>query len=211
MTEAKYVGDPAEKEGVVGQQAVLREGKLALGKDTRNGDNQPNLGDGSMAKTSSGVLLYRRRAEMIEVFLIHPGGPFWKDKDEGAWSIPKGLVEPGEDGLATARREFREETGFAIDGPFQPLSPLRQPSGKVILAWAVEGDVEADQVRSNTFPMEWPPHSGRIELFPEVDRGTWVTLARARQLIRRGQSPFLDELEAMLAPDRATDPERRCG
>jgi predicted NUDIX family NTP pyrophosphohydrolase len=147
-----------------------------------------------MAKHSAGLLLYRRRRGELEVFLVHPGGPFWAKKDAGAWSIPKGEYRPDEDPLAAARREFREETGFSVAGEFIPLTALKQPSGKIIRAWAVEGDLDAAAVCSNTFTLEWPPRSGRQQEFPEVDRAAWLTLTAAREKISKGQVGFLDEL-----------------
>ncbi len=146
-----------------------------------------------MKKTSAGILLYRRREE-LEVFLVHPGGPFWAKKDLGAWSLPKGELDGDEDPLAAARRELAEETGFTVDGEFRALRPLRQPSGKTILAWAVEGDCDPAELRSNMFSMEWPPKSGKQQEFPEVDRGAWFPLAEARKRIIAGQAPFLEEL-----------------
>ena len=146
-------------------------------------------------KNSAGLLLYRRRDE-LEVFLVHPGGPFWAKKDLGAWSLPKGELEEGEDPLATAIREFTEETSFPIAGDFLRLTPLRQPSGKTIHAWAVEADCDPAQLRSNPFSMEWPPKSGQQREFPEVDRAAWFTIAEARTRIIAGQAPFLDELVA---------------
>ena len=147
-----------------------------------------------MPKTSAGLLLYRRRGEALEVFLVHPGGPFWAKKDLGAWSLPKGELAEGEDPLAAAIREFTEETGFPIDGEFRALTPLRQPSGKTILAWAVEGDCDPAELRSNMFSMEWPPKSGKTQEFPEVDRASWFPIDEARKRIIAGQAPFLDEL-----------------
>ena len=144
-------------------------------------------------KTSAAILLYRRR-DGLEVFLVHPGGPFWAKKDLGAWSLPKGELDEGEDPLAAAKREFTEETGFPIDGELHPLTPLRQPSGKTIVAWAVEGDCDPAALRSNTFSMEWPPKSGKRQEFTEVDRGAWFTIDEARKHIVKGQEPFLDEL-----------------
>jgi predicted NUDIX family NTP pyrophosphohydrolase len=149
-----------------------------------------------MKKTSAGILLYRRSGEEVEVFLVHPGGPFWAKKDLGAWSLPKGEIEEGEDPLAAALREFTEETGFQIDGDFRPLPPRRQPSGKTILAWAVEGNCDPTELRSGLFSMEWPPRSGKQQSFPEVDRGAWFTLSEARRRIVPGQAPFLDDLLA---------------
>lgn len=144
-------------------------------------------------KQSAGILLYRRRDE-LEVFLVHPGGPFWAKKDLGAWSLPKGEFEEGEDPLAAAVRELTEETGFAIAGELLPLEPVRQPSRKTIHAWATEGDCDPAELRSNLFSMEWPPKSGKQAEFPEVDRGAWFTIEEARKRIIGGQSPFLDEL-----------------
>jgi predicted NUDIX family NTP pyrophosphohydrolase len=151
-----------------------------------------------MARHSAGLLMYRRRPEGLEVFLVHPGGPFWAGKDLGAWSIPKGEFNPGEDPLTAARREFLEETGFPAAGEFTPLTPLKQPSGKIILAWAVEGDCAAAAIRSNTFDLEWPPRSGRRQQFPEVDRAAWFNLPAAREKIVKGQMGFLEELGALL-------------
>jgi predicted NUDIX family NTP pyrophosphohydrolase len=146
-----------------------------------------------MKKTSAGILLYRRREE-LEVFLVHPGGPFWAKKDLGAWSLPKGELDGDEDPLAAAIRELTEETGFVVDGELRALRPLRQPSGKTILAWAVEGDCDPAELRSNMFSMEWPPKSGKQQEFPEVDRGAWFPLAEARKRIIAGQVPFLEEV-----------------
>ncbi len=128
------------------------------------------------------------------MFLVHPGGPFWAKKDAGAWSIPKGEILEGEDPLAAARREFEEETGVVADGQFLPLGELKQPSGKVIAAWALEHDFDAEQVRSNTFALEWPPKSGRMEQFPEVDAGAWFSLPEARIKLLKGQLEFLRRL-----------------
>jgi predicted NUDIX family NTP pyrophosphohydrolase len=150
-----------------------------------------------MPKFSAGILLYRRKPQ-LEVFLIHPGGPFWAKKD--AWSIPKGEYEPSEDPLAAACREFKEETGAPIDGNFLSLGQIRQPSGKQVMAWAVEGDFDAAKLVSNTCLVEWPPHSGKEIEIPEVDRGAWFAVDAARKRIFRGQDKFLDRLEAHIAP-----------
>jgi predicted NUDIX family NTP pyrophosphohydrolase len=151
-----------------------------------------------MPKTSAGLLLYRLRAGAPEVLLVHPGGPYWARKDLGAWSVPKGLLSEGEDPLAAARREFEEETGVAVEGPFQPLGVRKQPGGKLVHVWAVEGDLDPAAVSSNTFSMEWPPGSGRQQAFPEVDRAEWFGLKDARQRILQGLSGFLDDLESYL-------------
>lgn len=145
-------------------------------------------------KTSAGILLFRRRGPSLEFFLVHPGGPFWAKKDLGAWSLPKGEIEEGEDALAAAIRELREETGFVVEGEFRALQPRRQRSGKTIVAWAVEADVDPSQLRSGTFSMEWPPRSGKQREFPEVDRGAWFTLDEARQRLVEGQVGFVDEV-----------------
>jgi predicted NUDIX family NTP pyrophosphohydrolase len=145
-------------------------------------------------KTSAGILLYRRRDGVMEVFLVHPGGPFWAKKDLGAWSLPKGEVDEGEDPQAAALRELTEETGFVVEGELQALRPQRQPGGKTVLAWAVEGDCDPAQLRSGTFSMEWPPRSGKRQEFPEVDRGAWFPLDEARRRILKGQVGFLEEV-----------------
>ncbi len=145
-------------------------------------------------KTSAGILLYRKKDDGMEFFLVHPGGPYWAKKDEGAWSVPKGEFEDGEDPFEAARREFREETGFDVDGRFIELQPIRQPSGKVIYVWALEGDLDAAAIKSNAFAMEWPPKSGRLQEFPEVDRGGWFGVDEAREKLLPGQRGFLDEL-----------------
>jgi predicted NUDIX family NTP pyrophosphohydrolase len=147
-------------------------------------------------RTSAGIVLYRRRAGGLEVLLVHPGGPFWKNKDEGSWSIPKGENLPGEDLLETAKREFLEETGLSLAGAFTPLGEVRQSAGKRVFAWAVQGDADPAQMRSITFQMEWPPRSGKYADFPEVDRAEWFTLEKARKKILPGQSPLLNRLEA---------------
>jgi len=147
-----------------------------------------------MAKLTAGLLMFRRSGADLQVFLVHPGGPFWKKKDLGAWSIPKGEYEKGEDPLDAAKREFEEETGIKPEGEFIALDQMKQPSGKVITAWAFEGDCSPKALRSNTFSMEWPPKSGRKQEFPEVDRADWFTLDDARKRIVKGQIGFLDQL-----------------
>jgi predicted NUDIX family NTP pyrophosphohydrolase len=147
---------------------------------------------------SAGLLMYRRRQGGLEVFLIHPGGPFWSKKDTGSWSIPKGEYTPTEDPLDVARREFQEETSFKASGEFIPLTPRKQPSGKIITVWAFEGDCNAWAIKSNTFLTEWPPRSGRQQEFPEVDRADWFSISVAKEKIIKGQSGFLDELIQIL-------------
>ena len=149
-------------------------------------------------KRSAGLLLYRKRAGALEVFLVHPGGPFWTKKDAGAWTIPKGEIGEDEEPLAAARREMAEETGFAPEGKFIALPPVRQKAGKLVLAWAVEGDCDPAALRSNSFSMEWPPHSGRSAEFPEIDRGAWYGIAEARDKLLEAQLPLLDALEPLV-------------
>jgi predicted NUDIX family NTP pyrophosphohydrolase len=151
-----------------------------------------------MPKRSAGLLVYRRVDGEPEVLLVHPGGPFWAKKDDGAWSLPKGEYQPDEDPLEVALREFREELGSEPPDPGETtfLGELSQPSGKRVLAWAVPGDLDVGTVRSNTFTMEWPPRSGRTGEFPEVDRAAWFDLETARRKLLRGQVGFLDRLAA---------------
>jgi predicted NUDIX family NTP pyrophosphohydrolase len=149
-------------------------------------------------KASAGILLFRERAGRLEVLLAHPGGPYWAKKDAGAWTIPKGEIAEDEEPLAAARREFEEETGARVEGEPLPLTPRRQPGGKLVHAWAMRGDLDPTAVRSITFTMEWPPRSGRQQAFPEVDRAGWFGLPDARGKILKGQAPFLDELERLL-------------
>lgn len=151
-----------------------------------------------MVKMSAGLLIYRRRHGVLEVFLVHPGGPFWAKKDEGSWSIPKGEYTTEEDPLEVAKREFWEETGFRASGEFVPLTSRKQLSGKIINAWAFEGDCDASTIKSNTFSMEWPPRSGKREEFPEVDRAGWFSIPDAKEKIIKGQSGFVDELVRIL-------------
>ena len=150
-----------------------------------------------MGKLSAGILLYRRRDEHIEVFLVHPGGPFWAKKDLGAWSIPKGEYSEGDDPLATAIREFAEETGTHPRGEFRPLGELTQPGRKIVTAFALEGEFDPAMLKSNTFELEWPPKSGRKATFPEVDRAQWFSLEMARAKILSGQREFITRLLEM--------------
>jgi len=147
-----------------------------------------------MPKQSAGLLMFRRGRGELQVLLVHPGGPFWKNKDLGAWTIPKGEHDAGEEALVAAAREFREETGIEPRGPFIALTPVKQSGGKVVAAWAFEGDGDAGAIRSNTFSLEWPRGSGRFQDFPEVDRAAWFSLDEARRKVLRGQVPLLEEL-----------------
>jgi predicted NUDIX family NTP pyrophosphohydrolase len=142
--------------------------------------------------------MFRRRAGAPQVRLVHPGGPFWAKKDQGAWSIPKGEYEPGEDPLVAARREFTEETGIVPEGEFVALTPLRQAGGKIVRAFAIEGDCDPQAIRSNTFVIEWPPRSGRQQEFPEVDRAGWFPLEEAKQKLLAAQAALVEELERLL-------------
>jgi predicted NUDIX family NTP pyrophosphohydrolase len=151
-----------------------------------------------MAKLSAGILLYRRHGGVPEVFLVHPGGPFFAKKDLGSWSIPKGEIDGDEDPLVAAIREFKEETGSAVDGAFMALSPVRQKSGKVVHAWALEGDIDADAIISNTFSLAWPPRSGKQQTFPEIDRGAWFDLEEAKRRVNEAQSALIAELATLL-------------
>jgi predicted NUDIX family NTP pyrophosphohydrolase len=153
-----------------------------------------------MPKHSAGLLLFRQTVRGLEVFLVHPGGPFWAKRDLGAWSIPKGEYPADEDPLAAARREFQEETGFATDGEFLELGTVRQAGGKFVSVWAFEGDRDPAKLTSNHFQMQWPPRSGKMADFPEVDRGAWFNLREAHVRILAGQRPFLDLLEKKLSP-----------
>jgi predicted NUDIX family NTP pyrophosphohydrolase len=152
-----------------------------------------------MPRRSAGILLHRTGSEGREVLLVHPGGPFWAKRDEGAWSIPKGEYDDGEEPLAAALREFEEELGSALEhvGELQALGEVRQRNRKLVTAWAVEGDLDPAAVRSNTFEMEWPPRSGKRQAFPEIDRAEWFGLARAREKLIPAQVAFLDRLEEL--------------
>ncbi len=154
------------------------------------------------ARTSAGMLPYRWSGERLEVLLVHPGGPFWARKDAGAWSIAKGELGAEEDGLAAARRELAEETGLAPAGPFIALASVRQAGGKTVHAWAVACDCDPRAIRSNTFTMEWPPRSGALREFPEVDRAQWFALAEARVKLLAAQVPLLDALETLAREGR---------
>jgi predicted NUDIX family NTP pyrophosphohydrolase len=153
-----------------------------------------------MSKKSAGLLLYRKNSGHLEVLLVHPGGPFWAKKDEGAWSIPKGEFEAGEDALAAAKREFTEETGLTAEGELIALEPVRQPGGKLVYAWAVNQDLDVSAMHGNSFRIEWPPKSGRHQDYPEIDRAAWLTIDEARSKILKGQAPFLDRLVQCLHP-----------
>lgn len=151
-----------------------------------------------MSRVSAGLLLYRIDDGNLQVLLAHPGGPFFKNKDDGVWSIPKGEIEPDEDFLAAAQREFEEETGVKPTGPFVALTPVKQKGGKVVHAWAFEGDCDPSAIVSNTFTMEWPPKSGKQTAFPEIDRAEFFDLETARRKINAAQAGLIDELEKLL-------------
>ena len=146
--------------------------------------------------------MYRVQGDELEFLLVHPGGPLWKAKDAGIWSIPKGEIHPGEDGLEAAKREFEEELGFKAQGPFVELTPITQKSGKIVHAWAFASDCDPSQIRSNTFSMEWPPHSGRMGTFPEVDRAAFFSLEQAKARINPAQTALLEELLQKLGRGR---------
>jgi len=146
-------------------------------------------------KKSAGLLLYRENSGGLEVLLVHPGGPFWQKRDDGAWTIPKGEFDDDEDPLKAAKREFEEETGTAPpDGKFIPLEPVKQPGGKTVYAWAINGDFDPTKLRSNMFPMEWPPNTGKLQQFPEIDRAAWLKPDIAKRKITRGQARLIDQL-----------------
>lgn len=150
-----------------------------------------------MVKQSAGILLYRFKHHTMEVLLVHPGGPFWAKKDAAAWSIPKGEFDDAEDALDAAKREFKEETGIAVNGDFIALKPVKLKSGKVIYAFALQGDLDASLISSNYFEIEWPPRSGKRQSFPEVDKSEWFTIAVAKEKINAAMVPLLDELSEL--------------
>jgi len=160
-------------------------------------------------KQSAGLLLFRHRDDAIEILLGHPGGPFWRNKDAGSWSIPKGLVAEGETPLAAAKREFAEETGHRPRGKSLPLGEARQPGGKIVHVWAVEDDWEPTGLQSNTFEMEWPPRSGQRQTFSELDRAEWFGMAEARVKVLKGQTVFLDRLLTVIADNSTMPPTGR--
>jgi len=154
--------------------------------------------EGTVAKRSAGLMMYRRLKGGLEVFLVHPGGPYFVKKDAGAWGIPKGECDRNEEPLVAARREFMEETGFLPEGEFLALGSVQQKSGKTVIAWAIEGDCDPEKLVSNTCKIEWPPRSGRLIEIPEVDRGRWFGMAEARACIRKEQEALLDSLDALV-------------
>ncbi len=158
-----------------------------------------------MPKRSAGILMYRHRVSTLEVFLAHPGGPFWVKKDLGAWTIPKGEYSPDENPLDAARREFEEETGFAAPESYRALGEIKQAGGKIVTAFAAEGDCDPEKLMSNTCQVEWPPHSGRQTEIPEIDRGGWFTIGEARERILKSQHPFLERLSEELDAGRRHD------
>lgn len=149
-------------------------------------------------KQSAGILLYQVIEDQLQVLLVHPGGPFWAKKDLGAWTIPKGEINEGEDALEAARREFMEETGQPVTGHCRPLSPVKQNSGKQVLAWAVEGSFDVSKLKSNTFEMPWPPRSGKTAVFPEIDKAQWLSPEEALVKILPGQQALIRELQTLL-------------
>jgi predicted NUDIX family NTP pyrophosphohydrolase len=157
---------------------------------------------------SAGILMFRRRGAAFEVLLVHPGGPFWKNKDAGAWSIPKGEYTDGEDPLAAAKREFHEETGIEARGELIPLGQVRQSGGKIVSAWAMEGDASPQEIRSNTFSLEWPPKSGRMQPFPEIDRAEWFGVKEAEKKMVKAQVEFIGRLARHAAVSRPCDATR---
>lgn len=151
-----------------------------------------------MSQKSAGIVLYRIQKSSIEVFLVHPGGPYWAKKDDGAWSIPKGEFDENEEPLAAAKREFQEETGIQLSGEFIQLNPVKQKGGKMVYAWAVKGDIDPAKVKSNSFEIEWPPRSGKMKSFPEIDKAAWFPLSEAQKKIIEAQSALIKELESKI-------------
>ena len=162
-----------------------------------------------MGKKSAGLVMYRYRDSNLEVFLVHPGGPYWAKKDDGAWSIPKGEYSDNEEPFAAAKREFKEETGYDAEGNFIPLTPIKQPSRKLISAWAFEGDCDASTIKSNTFTMEWPPRSGKQAEFPEVDRAEWFSTNKAKKKLLKGHIGLIEELCEILQYDSSNEIEEK--
>ena len=154
-----------------------------------------------MSVQSAGILLFRFKNKMLEVMLVHPGGPFWVNKDLGAWSIPKGLIEENEQPLEAAKREFTEETSFEVNGDFIELGALKQPSKKIVHAWALEKDIDTTKIVSNSFELEWPKHSGQIKTYPEIDRGAWFGIKEAKLKMSAGQVKFLERLIKSISHD----------
>jgi predicted NUDIX family NTP pyrophosphohydrolase len=155
-----------------------------------------------MPRKSAGILLYKIENKNLKIFLAHPGGPFWAKKDDGAWSIPKGEFDDHEDPLNAAKREFKEETGVMLSGEFLALDPIKQKSGKIVYAWAVEGDIDVSKIKSNEFEIEWPPKSGKMKLFPEIDKAAWFDLDEAGRKIIEAQSSLVRQLRNMLKNDQ---------
>ena len=151
-----------------------------------------------MVKQSAGILLYRLKKHEPEVFLVHPGGPFWSKKDAGVWSIPKGEIDEKEEALKVAFREFKEETGYELEGDFMPLQPIKQKSGKIVYAWTGERDVDENKITSNSFEIEWPPKSGKMKSFPEIDKAEWFDIPTALSKIFPSQQLFLHALQEKL-------------
>jgi predicted NUDIX family NTP pyrophosphohydrolase len=156
--------------------------------------------------SSAGILMYRQSGSGLEVLLVHPGGPFWRNKDEGAWSIPKGEMDEGEDAASAARREFLEETGYAVSNQLQTLGGIRQRGGKRVVAFAAEGDLDVDAIKSNLFEIEWPPKGGKMESFPEIDRAAWFDLRVAHVKILESQRSLLDRLAELVKREAASAP-----
>lgn len=155
-----------------------------------------------MSKKSAGILLFKLENKIPKVFLVHPGGPFWAKKDDGVWTIPKGEFDDDEDPLSAAKREFEEETGMKISGEFIELNPVKQKSGKLVYAWAVKGDIDPAKIKSNEFEIEWPPKSGKMKTFPEIDKAAWFDIKEANKKIIEAQSSLLRELKTKIKSDQ---------